>query len=121
MKKRIISLVIILLSLALAMYIMRMVNLHSSWFGTSMIIEITSVFLFYFIPILMIVSFFRKLTKIVAGTTIFILGLSLTYGFYFEGYRMLSMNYYLNITIICLMPIICLAVVIYKQVQNNND
>jgi hypothetical protein len=67
----------------------------------------------FILPSLIIVTFYKKLTKFVAGLNLLVLVLSLFYGFYFVGADPM-LSSFLYVTIATAISIIILCVVIYK-------
>ncbi len=116
MKKRIFPILILALTIALTTFSLRLIYWDSSYFSKSLSIENASSISSLILPFLIILSFFKKLTKFLAVLNIFILILCFCYGFYFVGaHQMLSIHYYLYLTIGWTVAIILLSVVIYKD------
>jgi hypothetical protein len=116
MKKRIFPILILVLTIALTTFSLRLIYWDSSYFRKSLYIENASSISSLILPFLIILSFYKKLTKFLAVLNIFILILCFCYGFYFvSDQQMLSVHYYLNLTIGWTVAIILLSVVIYKD------
>lgn len=94
MKMRILTLVVIALTILLAMYTMLLINLDTSYFGKWFWIQYTSFHLTYILPFLIIFAFFKRLTTIVSGILITIMLLCLTYGFYSLGFESMVFSYW---------------------------
>lgn len=114
MKMRILTLVIIALTILLATYTMTLINLDTSYFGKWLWIQYTSYLLAYIIPFLIIFAFFRRLTNIVSGILISIMILCLTYGFYSLGFENMVSSY-LTLTLGYIISVVVLSLLIYKD------
>src|SRR6185436_7761774 len=102
------------LSIALATYLLRVINFASDYFGKPFWIQATSYILAYTLPFFIIATFFKRLTKIIAGITALVLILCFTCGFYLVGVKEM-LSHYLLWTIAILICIATLIVIIYKD------
>jgi hypothetical protein len=116
MKKRVLTIILISLTIALATYTVRVINFASSYYGKPIWIQYASYILAYTLPFLIIGTFFTKLTKIVAGITTLVLILCITFGLYLVGIGQM-LSHYLLWTISYLISITYLIITIYKDNQ----
>jgi hypothetical protein len=113
MKFRIISFIVISLTIIWSTYNMRLINLDTSYFGKNIEIQYLSYYLSFILPFLIVLLFFKWFKKIVAFATIIILVLSFVYGLYSYGLNLFS--YFLVWWIINTLAIIVLCLIIYKD------
>ena len=116
MKKRVLTIILISLTIILATYTVRVINFASSYYGKPIWIQYASYILAYTLPFLIIGTFFTKLTKFVAAITTLVLILCITFGLYLVGIRQMF-SHYLLWTISYLISITYLIITIYKDNQ----
>ncbi len=118
MKARVLTSLLIFLTIILASYSLRLISLDSSWFERSLPISYLSYYLSFVFPFLSVFLFFQKFVKIISFITTLILFLCLLYGFsYIGSVQMLST--YLKFTICFIVSIIVLISII--AMQNRKD
>ena len=113
-KKRILTIILVIVTILLATYSVRVINFASSYYGEPMWITWTSYILAYSLPLLIIGTFFKKLIKIVAAITSVVLILCLTFGLYLLGIIQMF-SHYLPWTIAYLISITYLIYTIIKD------
>lgn len=116
MKKRVLTIILISLTIALATYTVRVINFASSYYGKPIWIQYASYILAYTLPFLIIGTFFTRFTKIVAGITTLVLILCISFGLYLVGIGQMFSHYILW-PISYLISITYLIITIYKDNQ----
>lgn len=116
MKKRVLTIILVSLTIVLAIYSVRVINFVSSYYGKPVSIQYASYISAYTLPFLIIGIFFTKLTKVIAGITTLVLTLCITFVLYLFGIEDMF-SHYLLWTISCLVSITYLIITIYKDNQ----
>ena len=113
MKKRILIIIFVIIGIVVFEYAMQKINLDTSYFGKSIAIQYASFFLFYVIPLLLVLLFFKKTIKLVAKIIITILILCFLYGCFYIGihemfsqYLIITTAFLLTSTVLCVLTVI---------------
>ena len=120
MIKVILSIILQISILSFAMYCLKLVIMHSTWFETSVYFQYVSSILFYIIPIIMILVILNKQVQFIFIFTLLCYTFILLYGFYFLGIQMIkSSNLY--ITIISILAMIATIIINCKIFITNQE
>ncbi len=118
MKKRILTILVLTLTVSFTSYSTALIYADTSYYEKSLIIERISGISTIAIPFLIVLAFFKKTIKLLAGLNILFFILCFSYAFYFVGSDVM-LSHYLYLPVGWLLSIILLSIVICKDKQTN--
>ena len=113
MTNRIVTIIILSLTICLATYSVRLIHHAVSYYEKDVWLIYPTFILAFTLPVLIIFTFFKRFTKLIAIITALVILLCFSFGFHFVGFAQMFQTYLL-LTILYLISIISLSVIIYK-------